>query len=46
MATVVLLPGTRHEVAAQAPAGGQTTAFAATDVQKVAREKLRRGLYP
>ena len=33
----VLLPVTSHDVEAQAPAGGQTTTFAATDVQKGAR---------
>jgi periplasmic glucans biosynthesis protein len=46
MATVVLLPGTRHEVAAQAPAGGQTTAFAATDVQQVARDLATKPFVP
>jgi len=46
MATVVLLPVARHEVEAQAPAGGQATAFAATDVQTLARDLATKPFVP
>ena len=46
MATIVLLPGTRHDGEAQAPVDGQTTAFAATDVQKVARDLATKPFVP
>ena len=42
----VLLPVTSHDVEAQAPAGGQTTTFAATDVQKGARDLATKPFVP